>query len=67
MYTIITGTDGPLYLGFPSPTFGAWSQIIHYNPYSYHIGHSIIHMTPILFGHPAAFPYLGPYVPFRNK
>lgn len=67
MPTIITGTHSPIYLGFPKPMFGAWNQLIHYDPYSYHIGHNIIHFKPTLYGYPPAFPYLGPYVPFRKK
>jgi hypothetical protein len=66
MHTIITGTDGPIFLGFALPKYGAWNQLIHYHPLSYYIGHRVIHMMPILFGYPSAFPYMGPYVPFRK-
>lgn len=63
MHTIITGTNGPMYLGYPPPMFGPWNQPIH--PHSVQLGHTIYHIVPLLFGYPPAFPYFGPYVPFR--
>lgn len=66
MPDIITGLNGAIYSGFPKPMYGAWNQFIHTYPYSFHIGHNVFHFIPYLHGYPAAFPYLGPYVPFRN-
>jgi hypothetical protein len=66
MHTIITGQGAPIYLGYPGPMFGAWNQPIHHDPYSVHLGHHIVYLHPALHGYPPAFPYFGPYVPFRN-
>ncbi|MEH7110603.1 hypothetical protein [Bacillus sp. JJ1764] len=63
--TITTGIHGATYSGTPLPMFGTWNQVIHHHPYSVHVGHNVYYMVPILYGHPPAFPYLGPYVPFR--
>ncbi len=67
MPTIITGTNGPIFLGYPSPMFGPWNQLLHYNPNRFQFGHNIYYFTPALFGYPPAFPYLGPFVPFRTN
>lgn len=66
MHTIITGTNGPVYIGYPPPMFGPWNQFLLYHPYSIHIGHQTFHLVHNLHGYPSAFPYFGPYVPFRK-
>ncbi|MCM3767003.1 hypothetical protein [Neobacillus niacini] len=63
--TIITGPTGAIYSGAHLPMFGPWSLPIHHHPYSVLVGHHTYHMIPLLYGYPPAFPYLGPYVPFR--
>jgi hypothetical protein len=65
MPAIITGVHGAAYIGFPAPSFGPWNQLIHQSPYTINLGHQTIYLEPALYGHPGAFPYLGPYVPFR--
>ncbi|MED4205857.1 hypothetical protein [Neobacillus mesonae] len=63
MHTIITGTNGAIYLGYPPPLFGPWGLPIHHH--TVHFGHYDYHFIPVLYGHPSSFPYFGPYVPLQ--
>lgn len=66
MPVIITGTNGPIYLDFPSPTLGAWSlPIMGTHPYNYYlIGGTKYHINPkSIYSHPFWGP--GQSVPFH--
>jgi hypothetical protein len=66
MPTIITGMNGAVYHGFPSPIYGAWTQIMHGSaPYYYLIGDTKYHLEPRPPGTQYYFPYSGPSIPFR--
>lgn len=47
MPTIITGTNGVIYQGFPRPMYGPWFQILK-GPYPHHIifGGIPLHLAP---------------------
>jgi hypothetical protein len=66
MSFIITGTNGVIYQGFPSPTIGAWSQpILGIFPYNYYlIGSTQYNIDP---GTISSYPSwgTGATVPFR--
>ncbi|MCH6266211.1 hypothetical protein, partial [Neobacillus citreus] len=66
MTHIITGPNWAIYSGVHAPMVGPWNQPIHQNHNYIHVGHHYYHLIPTLYGYPPAFPYLGPYVPFRN-
>lgn len=64
--TIITGTNGVTYQGFPPPMSGAWTQpLLGTAPYHYLIGGTTYNIQQSAPGTQYYFPYLGPSVTFH--
>jgi len=59
MPTVITGTNHPIYQGFPIPIFGEWGLPILGSPpfYYYLIGHTKYYISPGSIHYPYWSPF----------